>query len=1105
MAACGEAQKERTPDARQRAMEYFQREVTRLERATSEDLAQVTPANWPETKQQWRAELREMLGIDPNLQKSELHVTTVGSIRRDRVRIDRLHYQSRPGLYVTANLYRPADAAPETGRPAVLYVCGHSRAIDRGRLMGNKTGYQHHGLWLARHGFVCLMIDTIQLGEFHGEHHGTYRLGRWDWVSRGFTPAGVEAWNAIRGIDLLCDLPDVDATKIGITGRSGGGAYSWFAAALDERIRVAIPVAGITDLRNHVIDGCVEGHCDCMYFANYYGWDYAKLAALVAPRPLLLENSDSDRIFPLDGVIRTDRLLRSLYAQLGVPEKYGLVVTPGPHKDTQDLQVPAFRWLIKHLQGEEAVINEAASKEVEPRQLAVFERETPSNERVTSVSQWFANQAEPIEDGVRAAQLWTTEWRPKLEQIGALPHDVSNLGFTLQTSGKTEAGSWQLFASDPSTEEGVQILKLEPSGNARSAVAHLGSQDLGQWKGETVHEMLDQDGVRARLDRLPDRIHYFIRPRSADWINNAGGVSEKHHVVRRFVLLGQTPAQVALRDSLAALRWISQTQLEELPLELAGSGREALVTVLLALLSDHYDSFSRIKRLHLGAFPTDAQLASCILGLRRVCHPASLRAAAVERLGIEALSETQSSEQTRPERLVDTASEPQQANGIRIVEVGQRQAQVWVRATRWPLPNLGDLPEVEFEKNNGKRSSGAILPETGVDGLRFAVPGVVAQVSVGYRKQGGSKWRRTPWRDVGRESDYSALIPLEGLQAGTKYVIRTYVRGQGASGDGRSLAGSFTTLPDPTRAAPFRLAVGTCQAFPDRDGAHGFDMYRTMLSRNTNAFVMAGDVVYYDRLARSNELAYYHWQRTYSLPTLVEFHRNVPTFFLKDDHDTYVNDSWPGQKFQWTDSFSFSDGQRIFSQMTGLPSPGYRTLRIGRDLQLWLMEGRDFRTPNNAPDNPSKSIWGEAQKKWFKKTLAESEARFKVVISPTPVVGPDRDNKKDNHANRVFESEGIEIRKLIAAQPNTVVVCGDRHWQFHSIDPVTGLHEFSVGPASDRHAGGWKQSDFRPEIHQFLRVGGGYLELELTQDDQAKLVLRHMDTSGHEHHQHVMH
>ena len=86
-----------------------------------------------------------------------------------------MHYQSMPGLYVTANLYRPAKS--EGRLPAILYVCGHANVVKDGVSLGNKTGYQHHGEWFARHGYVCLIIDTVQLGEIRGEHHGTYSKG----------------------------------------------------------------------------------------------------------------------------------------------------------------------------------------------------------------------------------------------------------------------------------------------------------------------------------------------------------------------------------------------------------------------------------------------------------------------------------------------------------------------------------------------------------------------------------------------------------------------------------------------------------------------------------------------------------------------------------------------------------------------------------------------------------------------------------------------------------------------------------------------------------------------------------------------------------------
>ena len=137
-------------------------------------------------------------------------------------------------------------------------------------------------------------------------------------------------------------------------------------------LEVAVPVAGITDLHNHVIDGTVKGHCDCMFMVNTHRWDFGQLAALIAPRPLLIANSDKDPIFPLDGVIRVHSAVARIYALHKASEKLGLLITEGPHKDTQDLQVPAFRWFNRFLKAEEPLITTAAEKLFEPRELRVL-------------------------------------------------------------------------------------------------------------------------------------------------------------------------------------------------------------------------------------------------------------------------------------------------------------------------------------------------------------------------------------------------------------------------------------------------------------------------------------------------------------------------------------------------------------------------------------------------------------------------------------------------------------------------------------------------------------------------------------------------------------
>ncbi|NJN05856.1 MAG: prolyl oligopeptidase family serine peptidase, partial [Rhodobacteraceae bacterium] len=328
---------------------YFQSETRRL---ADRCLAEIeTAEDWKNKRDAYRAQLAEMLGLSPMPPRTDLKPVITGKLDHAEFAVEKLHFQSLPGLYVTANLYLPKNA---TGRaPAILYVSGHANVKTNGVSLGNKTGYQHHGEWFARHGYVCLIIDTIQLGELEGVHHGTHRFGMWWWNARGYTPAGVEAWNSIRALDYLQSRPEVDGERLGVTGRSGGGAYSWWVAALDDRIKVAAPVAGITDLENHVVDGVVQGHCDCMFMVNTYGWDYAQVAALVAPRPLLICNTDKDSIFPLDGVVRVHERVAKVYAALGASDRLGLLITEGPHKDTQDLQVPVFRWFNRHLKREE--------------------------------------------------------------------------------------------------------------------------------------------------------------------------------------------------------------------------------------------------------------------------------------------------------------------------------------------------------------------------------------------------------------------------------------------------------------------------------------------------------------------------------------------------------------------------------------------------------------------------------------------------------------------------------------------------------------------------------------------------------------------------------
>ena len=265
--------------------------------------------------------------------------------------------------------------------------------------------------------------------------------------------------------------------------------------------------------------------------------------------------------------------------------------------------------------------------------------------------------------------------------------------------------------------------------------------------------------------------------------------------------------------------------------------------------------------------------------------------------------------------------------------------------------------------------------------------------------------------------------------------------------------------------------------------------------------VHAGDIEYYDKpdpWAMTIELMRFKWQRIFALPDNRKFYQETTSYFLKDDHDTLKDDCWPGQTYG---SVSFEQGMKLFNEEQ-FPARGsrYKTVRWGKDLQIWLLEGRDFRSHNDMPDGPEKSILGTEQKRWLAETLSKSDAKFKLVFCPTPIVGPDRVKKKDNHADDNFTYEGDELRKLLGGIDDLIVLCGDRHWQYASVQPETGLWEFGCGPGSAKHQLGWKKGDVRPE-HKFLRVAGGFLSGELVHadaDQTPTLTLRHHKVTGEE-------
>ncbi len=331
--------------------------------------------------------------------------------------------------------------------------------------------------------------------------------------------------------------------------------------------------------------------------------------------------------------------------------------------------------------------------------------------------------------------------------------------------------------------------------------------------------------------------------------------------------------------------------------------------------------------------------------------------------------------------------------------------------------------------------------------------------------------------------DYTARAALNGLKPHTRYYFRA-IYGPDSSTLQLGDICSFTTHPGPTIDTAVSFIVGSCMNYnkfmhgkagnagpvitaTPEDKRLGFPAFASMRALQPDFFIGTGDVVYYDnpyRVAETVAELRQCWHEQFRFPRMIEFFQNVPTYWSKDDHDFRYNDSDNA-----TDRLPLPPtGIELFrEQLPIVPmhdsiTPTYRTYRVSKDLQIWITEGRDYRSPNAMEDGPGKTLWGSEQRAWLQRTLLASTAKWKILITPTPMVGPDladspdadRPSKTDNHASlNGFRHEADAFFDWLRVNriENFMTICGDRHWQYHSIHP-TGHEEFAVGALNDENS-----------------------------------------------------
>ena len=332
-----------------------------------------SPDAWNRLRPERYREFLRCLGLDTVPERCDPQMRDYGTFEGKGFQARRIGFQILPECWTSATVYYPASQ-PRTPAPAVLYVCGHATI--------GTWHYQYHPIMWARRGYVCLILDTIQQNDSPGEHAGSF-MGRHDaWLSLGYTSAGGELLNALRALDVLAADPFVDADRLGVTGVSGGGACSFYLAAVDERIKAVSTLCGISTPCDAVANRHLIGHCDCMYPHNVYRRDISEYAALIAPRAALFCFADHDNLFHPEETRGLVARTQHIYQLMGCPERCRLVTCPGGHGDHEDFDDATSAWFDRYVAGEERPSAKRGERELPETTTAIFNGQPPSPNRL---------------------------------------------------------------------------------------------------------------------------------------------------------------------------------------------------------------------------------------------------------------------------------------------------------------------------------------------------------------------------------------------------------------------------------------------------------------------------------------------------------------------------------------------------------------------------------------------------------------------------------------------------------------------------------------------------------------------------------------------------
>jgi cephalosporin-C deacetylase-like acetyl esterase len=284
--------------------------------------------------------------------KTPLHAVVTGKLERPGFTVDKVVYESMPGFFVTGCLF-----IPKTGKsphPAVLYTIGHSPPAFRA------GWYQQNILNLVSKGFVVFTFDPIGQGErtqYYDTESNQSLIGIPTYehsyagaqcLLAGHSISDYFIWDGVRALDYLCSRPEVDKSRIGMTGLSGGGTQTALLSSFDKRISAAAPECYITSYRRLFESIGPQDAEQNMYRGLKLGIDHVDLLGMRAPKPTMIISKTQD-FFNIQGARETFQEAKEIFTAYGKPENITMVEADGTHGSAKDNRIEMHRFFQKYL------------------------------------------------------------------------------------------------------------------------------------------------------------------------------------------------------------------------------------------------------------------------------------------------------------------------------------------------------------------------------------------------------------------------------------------------------------------------------------------------------------------------------------------------------------------------------------------------------------------------------------------------------------------------------------------------------------------------------------------------------------------------------------